>query len=144
MCGSVPIKLACCQGMFILDVKAARIPNVPVVKLIDRGGSIVVWGRCRGHCWWVWTIRRLDYSTGEKNCTCPSSCISKWIGTTPTTTGTTPSAAPITMLTMALTENTAVKWGRNVQRLDGGCINRCWYSMLLIRCCHAGGVVHNH
>jgi hypothetical protein len=129
--------------MFILDVEAARITNVTVVKLLDGGGSIVAWGRCKGHCRWVWTIWRSDYSTGDKNCTCLLSPISEWIGTTSTTTGMTPSASPITAPTAALTETPTVKWDRNVQRLDGGCINRCWYLILLIcrRC--MGQVVHN-
>jgi hypothetical protein len=32
MCGSAPINWACHQRMFILNVEAARITNVPVVK----------------------------------------------------------------------------------------------------------------
>jgi hypothetical protein len=134
---------ACCQGMFIFNVKAAQITNVSLIKFLDGGGSIVAWGRCRGHCRCVWAIRRSDYSTWAKNCTRPLSRISKWIRTTSTMTGTMPSAAPITVPTAALTETAALKWGRNVQHLDGGCIYRCWHSMLLIlrRC--AGWVVHN-
>jgi hypothetical protein len=104
MCGSVPINWACCQGMFVLVVKAARITNISFVKFLDGGGSKVVLGRRRGHCQWVWTIPRSDYSTGDKNCTRPLSCISKWIGATSTMTCTTLSAAPIAVPTAALTE----------------------------------------
>jgi hypothetical protein len=39
---SVPINWACCQGMFILDVEATRMTNIPVVKLLDRGGNSCV------------------------------------------------------------------------------------------------------
>ncbi len=60
MRGSLPINWACCQGIFILDVEAARITNVSVVEFLDGGGSIVAWGHCRGHCQWVWTIQRSD------------------------------------------------------------------------------------
>jgi hypothetical protein len=43
-----------------------------------------------------------------------------WIGTTSTTTGMTPSADLTTAPTTALTETATVKWGRNVEHLDGG------------------------
>jgi hypothetical protein len=132
MCGSVPINWACCRGMFVLDVEAARIANIPAVKFIDGGGSKVALGCCRGHCQWVWAIWRSDYSTGDKNCTRPFPCISEWTRATSTTTGTTPSAAPIAAPTLALTETPTVEWGRNVQCLDGGCINGCWHLRLLI------------
>jgi hypothetical protein len=143
MRGPAPINWACCRGMFILDVKAARITNVPVVIFLDGGGSIVAWGCCRGHHWWVWTIWRSEYPTRDKNCTCPPSHISKWIGSLSNTTGMTPTEAPHSTPTVALTETAAVKWGRNVQQLDGGNMNRCWHSMLLICHCSAGRVVHN-
>jgi hypothetical protein len=129
--------------MFIPNGKAARITNIPVVKFLDGGGSKVAFGHRRGHCWWTWTIRRSDYSAWDKNCTHPSSHFSKWIGTTSTTTGTLPSAALTTAPTVALIETTAVNWGTNVRRLDGGCITRCWHSRLLIQCHYAGQVVHN-
>jgi hypothetical protein len=103
-----------------------------LLNFLDGGGSKVALGRCRGHCRWVWTIRRSDFSTWDKNCTCPLSYISKWIGTTSTTTSKTPSAAPITVPTAALTETATANRGRKVQRLDEGCISRCWHSRLLI------------
>jgi hypothetical protein len=56
MRGTVPINWACCQGMFILDVKAATITNIPVDIFLEGGGGIVMWGLCRGHHWWIWTI----------------------------------------------------------------------------------------
>jgi hypothetical protein len=78
-----------------------------------------------------------------QNCTRTLSHNSKWIGTTSTMTGTMLSAAPTTAPTAALTETATLKWGWNVQRLDRGCINRCWHSMLLICCSCVGRVVHN-
>jgi hypothetical protein len=115
----------CCQGMIILNVEAARITNVPVVEFLDGGGSKAALGCCRGHCCWVWTIWRLDYSTWAKNYTRPLSHIFKFIGITSTITGTMLSVAPITVPTAALTETASVKWGRNAQCLDEGYINRC-------------------
>jgi hypothetical protein len=83
MLGSAPINWACCQGMFILNVKATRITNIPVVIFLEGGGSIVAWGGCRGHRWWVWTIPMLDYSTWDKTVPAPRPPVPNGLGPRP-------------------------------------------------------------
>jgi hypothetical protein len=108
MPGSATINWVCCQGMFILNVEATRITNIPGVIFLDRGGSIVALGHCRGHRWWVWTMSRLDYSTCDKNYSCSPSRIYKWIGTLSTTAGTMPSLSLRSTPTSALAESSSI------------------------------------
>ncbi len=108
------------------------------------GGSIVAWGCCWGHYWWVWTIRRLDYSTWDKNCTCPLSCNSEWIGTPSTMTGTTLSLSPMSAPTLALAEFSSVERGWNCQSMGGGSLSWGLHSGQYIHCRSACPVVHHN
>ncbi len=80
--------------------------------------------RCKGQRQLELTVSRSDYSTWDKICTFSPSCISEWIGTPSTTTGTMPSLSPMSTPTLALTEASSVERGRNCQSMDGRSLDR--------------------